>query len=54
MIEFVLLAVGAVVGVFLRYIIIDSPKTIGELPVNVLAALMSGKVIGNAVMSRIL
>jgi CrcB protein len=42
MIEFVLLAVGAVVGVFLRYIIIDSPKTIGGLPVNVLAVNVIG------------
>ena len=42
MIEFVLLAVDAVVGVFLRYIIIDSPKTIGGLPVNVLAVNVIG------------
>ena len=42
MIEFVLLAVGAVVGVFLRYIIIDSPKTIGGLPVNVLVVNVIG------------
>ncbi len=42
MIEFVLLAVGAVVGVFLRYIIVDSPKTIGGLPVNVLAVNVIG------------
>jgi CrcB protein len=42
MIEFVLLAVGAVVGVFLRYIIVASPKTIGGLPVNVLAVNIIG------------
>ena len=42
MIEFVLLAVGAVVGVFLRYIIVDSPKTIGGLPVNVLVVNVIG------------
>src|SRR4030042_298983 len=37
MIEFVLLAIGAVVGAFLRYSIVDSPVAIGGLPVNVLA-----------------
>jgi len=42
MIEFVLLAVGAVVGAFLRYIIVDSQKTIGGLPVNVLAVNVIG------------
>ena len=42
MIEFALLAVGAVIGVFLRYIIVDSPKTIGGLPVNVLAVNVIG------------
>ena len=36
MIEFVLLAVGAVVGAFLRYSLVDSPMTIAGLPVNVL------------------
>jgi len=36
MMEFILLAVGAVVGAFLRYAIVDSPQTIGGLPVNVL------------------
>ena len=45
MIEFVLLAVGAVVGAFLRYIIVDSPKTIGGLPVNVLAVNVIGSFI---------
>jgi CrcB protein len=42
MIEFVLLAVGAVVGAFLRYIMVASPKTIGGLPVNVLAVNVIG------------
>jgi len=42
MIEFVLLAVGAVLGVFLRYVIVDSPKTVGGLPVNVLAVNVIG------------
>jgi len=42
MIEFVLLAVGAVVGAFLRYIIVDSPQTVGGLPVNVLAVNVIG------------
>lgn len=36
MIELLLLAVGAVVGVFLRYSLVDSPVTLGGLPVNVL------------------
>jgi CrcB protein len=45
MIEFVLLAVGAVVGVFLRYMIVASPKTIGGLPVNVLAVNIIGSFI---------
>lgn len=34
MIEFILLAVGAVVGAFLRYEIIDSPIIILGLPVS--------------------
>jgi fluoride exporter len=37
MIEFALLAVGAVAGAFLRYIMVASPKTIVGLPINVLA-----------------
>jgi len=45
MIEFVLLAVGAVVGALLRYIIVASPKTIGGLPVNVLAVNVIGSFI---------
>jgi len=35
-IEFLLLAVGALVGVFLRYKLVESPLSIGGLPVNVL------------------
>ena len=45
MIEFVLLAVGAVVGAFLRYIMVASPKTIGGFPVNVLAVNVIGSFI---------
>ena len=45
MIEFVLLAVGAIVGVFLRYVIVASPKTVGGLPVNVLAVNVIGSFI---------
>jgi len=41
-IELVLLAVGAVVGAFLRYSIVDSPMTIGGLPVNVLVVNVVG------------
>ena len=45
MIEFVLLAVGAVVGAFLRYVMVASPKTLGGLPVNVLAVNVVGSFI---------
>lgn len=45
MIEFILLAVGAVVGAFLRYEIIDSPIIILGLPVNVLIVNMVGSFI---------
>ena len=45
MIEFVLLAVGAVVGAFLRYIMVASPQTILGLPVNVLAVNVIGSFI---------
>ena len=45
MIEFVLLAVGALVGAFLRYIMVASPQTIGGLPVNVLAVNVIGSFI---------
>ena len=44
-IEFVLLAVGAVAGAFLRYAMVASPKTIGGLPVNVLAVNVIGSFI---------
>ena len=36
-IEFVLLAVGALAGTFLRYKIVSSPLWLGALPLNVLA-----------------
>jgi len=35
-IEFVLLAIGAVVGAYLRYRIVDSPIAVGGLSINVL------------------
>ena len=45
MIEFVLLAVGAIAGAFLRYVMVASPKTILGLPVNVLAVNVVGSFI---------
>jgi CrcB protein len=45
MIEFVLLAVGALAGAFLRYAMVASPRTIGGLPVNVLAVNVIGSFI---------
>ena len=36
-IEFVLLAVGALAGTFLRYKIVSTPLWLGALPMNVLA-----------------
>jgi CrcB protein len=45
MIEFILLAVGAVVGAFLRYIMVASPQTVAGLPVNVLAVNVIGSFI---------
>ena len=45
MIEFILLAVGAVVGAFLRYIMVASPQTVAELPANVLAVNIIGSFI---------
>jgi len=45
MIEYVLLAVGAIAGAFLRYAMVASPKTIGGLPVNVLAVNILGSFI---------
>jgi CrcB protein len=42
MIEFILLATGAVIGAFLRYTIVNSPITIAGLPVNVLVVNVIG------------
>lgn len=44
-IEFVLLAVGAVVGAFLRYKLVESPIAVYGLPVNVLAVNVLGSFI---------
>lgn len=44
-IEFGLLAVGAVVGAFLRYKMVESPTAIYGLPVNVLAVNIIGSFI---------
>jgi fluoride exporter len=44
-IEFVLLAVGAIIGVFLRYKIVESPVTVYGLPVNVLVVNVLGSFI---------
>jgi fluoride exporter len=41
-IEFALLAVGAVVGAFLRYKMVESPMSVYGLPVNVLAVNVVG------------
>ncbi len=43
--EFGLLVVGAVVGAFLRYKLVESPTTIYGLPVNVLAVNVVGSFI---------
>jgi CrcB protein len=45
MIEFVFLAVGAVIGAFLRYSIVVSPQTIGGIPVNILVINVIGSFI---------
>lgn len=45
LLEFGLLAVGALGGAFLRYFMVASPKTIGGLPVNVLAVNVIGSFI---------
>jgi CrcB protein len=45
MIEIILLAVGAVAGAFLRYVMVASSKTIAGLPVNVLAVNVLGSFI---------
>jgi fluoride exporter len=42
MIEFVLLAVGAVIGAYLRYSLVESPVAIYGLPINVLAVNVLG------------
>ena len=44
-IEFALLAVGAVVGAFLRYKMVESPVAVYGLPVNVLAVNVIGSFI---------
>jgi fluoride exporter len=44
-IEFVLLAVGAVVGAFLRYKMVESPMAVYGLPINVLAVNVVGSFI---------
>jgi CrcB protein len=44
-IEFVLLAVGAVVGAFLRYKLVESPVSVAGLPVNVLVVNVLGSFI---------
>ncbi len=43
--EFALLAVGAVAGAYLRYKIVESPITIGALPINVLIVNVLGSFI---------
>jgi fluoride exporter len=45
MMEFILLAVGAVAGAYLRYLIVESPKTFYGLPLNVLAVNVAGSFI---------
>ena len=44
-IEFVLLAVGAIVGAFLRYKLVESPVAVYGLPVNVLVVNVLGSFI---------
>ena len=44
-IEFVLLAVGALAGTFLRYKIVSAPLWLGSLPLNVLAINVLGSFI---------
>jgi fluoride exporter len=44
-IEFGLLAVGAVIGAFLRYKMVESPTSIYGLPINVLAVNIMGSFI---------
>ncbi len=40
--EFVFLAVGSVLGAFLRYKVTESPLLFNTLPVNVIGALILG------------
>lgn len=44
-VEFALLAIGAVAGAYLRYRIVESPVTIGNLPINVLIVNILGSFI---------
>ncbi|MEM3378299.1 MAG: fluoride efflux transporter CrcB [Candidatus Bathyarchaeia archaeon] len=44
-VEFALLAIGAVAGAYLRYRIVESPVTIGNLPINVLIVNVLGSFI---------
>jgi CrcB protein len=44
-IEFILLAIGAIIGAYLRYRMVESPITIGVLPVNVLIVNVLGSFI---------
>ena len=44
-IEFILLAIGAVAGAFLRYKMVSSPIILGVLPVNVLVVNVIGSFI---------
>jgi CrcB protein len=44
-IEFALLAAGAVVGAYLRYRMVESPVSVGGLPLNVLAVNVLGSFI---------
>ncbi|MCW4007182.1 MAG: fluoride efflux transporter CrcB [Candidatus Bathyarchaeota archaeon] len=44
-VEFALLAIGAIAGAYLRYRIVESPVTIGNLPINVLIVNVLGSFI---------
>lgn len=44
-VEFALLAIGAIAGAYLRYRIVESPVTIGNLPANVLIVNVLGSFI---------
>ena len=45
LIEFILLAIGAVVGAYLRYRLVESPVTVYGLPINVLIVNILGSFI---------